>query len=69
MLLGRHDDLHALVGVVRRFTVFCNLIADRVATVNLEAGPPATADAGISSCIKCSDIVSLQWVAHILNCF
>lgn len=67
MRLGHHDDLHALVGVVRRSAVFCNLVADRVATVNLEPRPPASADAGISTCIKRSDVVSLQWVAHILH--
>jgi len=67
MLLGRVDDLHTLVGVVRRSTVFCNLITDSVATVDLEPRTAATADARITSCIEGSDIVSLQWVAHVLD--
>jgi len=66
-LLGRADDLHALVGVVRRSTVFCNLVADSVAAVQLEPRPATAADAGVTSCVKSPDVVSLQRVAHVLN--
>ena len=68
-LLGRVDDLDTLVGVVRRSTIFCNLISDSVATVELEPRTATTANACITSCKKGSDIVSLQWVSHILNSF
>lgn len=68
-LLGRVDDLDTLVGVVRRSAVFCNLIPDSVATVDLEPRTATTADACITTCKQGSDIVSLQWVAHILNGF
>jgi len=68
-LLGRADDLHALVGVIRRPTVFCNLVAYSVAAVQLEPRPATAADAGVTSCVKSPDVISLKRVAHVLNCF